>query len=165
MQRRLILAFAALCALLAQAHAGVPARADRVLVEKQARRLTLLANGRPIRSYRVSLGGNPIGPKQREGDERTPEGLYSIRARNPNSVFHLSLQVSYPNAQDRARAAAAGVDPGGQIMIHGIKNGLGWVGGLHRFLDWTDGCIAVTDEEMDEIWQLVPVGTAVEIEP
>src|SRR5262245_47545056 len=136
-----------------------------MLVEKAARRLTLLAGGKPIRSYRISLGGNPIGAKQQEGDERTPEGLYTINARNPNSSFHLSLQISYPNAKDRARAAAAGVNPGGLIMIHGIGNGLGWLGALHRLADWTDGCIAVTNAEIEEIWELVPVGTSVEIRP
>jgi murein L,D-transpeptidase YafK len=138
---------------------------DRILVEKQARRLTLLSNGKAVRSYRVSLGGNPVGHKREEGDERTPEGVYSITARNAYSSFYRSLQISYPNDQDEARAAAQGVDPGGLIMIHGIRNGLGWVGGLHRFLDWTDGCIAVTNGEMDEIWELVPIGTPIEIRP
>jgi murein L,D-transpeptidase YafK len=95
---------------------------DRVLVEKQARRLTLLSNGEAVRSYTVSLGRNPVGHKQQEGDERTPEGVYAISARNANSSFHRSLQISYPNDQDKARAAARGVDPGGLIMIHGIRN-------------------------------------------
>ena len=139
--------------------------ADRVLIEKSARRLTLLVDGEAMRSYSVALGANPKGHKQREGDERTPEGVYSIDARNPNSSFHLSLRISYPNAQDRARAAAAGEDPGGLIMIHGMRNGLGWLGGLHRLIDWTDGCIAVTNREMDEIWDAVPVGTPVDIRP
>ena len=100
-----------------------------------------------------------------ENNERTPEGLYSINGRNPNSSFHRSLQISYPDAEDRARAAGAGVDPGGLIMIHGIRNGLGWVGGLHRIIDWTNGCVAVTNAEMDEIWDSVEVGTPVEIRP
>lgn len=154
-----------LAVLQAVAAATESPEVDRVLIEKSARRLTLLESGRPVRSYRVALGGDPVGPKRREGDERTPVGLYEIDARNPNSAYHLSLRISYPNPQDRARAAAAGVDPGGMIMIHGIRNGLGWIGALHRFLDWTDGCIAVTNPEMDEIWDLVEVGTPVEIRP
>jgi murein L,D-transpeptidase YafK len=165
MHRSLIAAIVSSLALASFAYGAEPTKADRLLIEKAARRLTLFANGSPIRTYIVSLGGNPVGPKQRQGDERTPEGLYSINARNSNSSFHRSLQISYPNAQDRARAASAGVDPGGLIMIHGIRNGLGWVGRLHRFFDWTDGCIAVTDAEMDEIWEMVEIGTAVEIKP
>jgi murein L,D-transpeptidase YafK len=165
MQRSLIAGIACSLALASLTHAAEPTKADRLLIEKTARRLTLFASGAPIRSYVVSLGGNPVGPKQREGDERTPEGLYSINARNSNSSFHRSLQISYPNDQDRARAASAGVDPGGLIMIHGIRNGLGWVGRLHRFFDWTDGCIAVTDAEIDEIWRMVEIGTPVEIKP
>jgi len=152
-------------ALLVAASLVQAAEVDRVLIEKSARRLVLLQRDRPIRVYTVALGGDPIGHKQREGDERTPEGLYEIDARNPDSAYHLALRISYPNAQDRARAATAGVDPGGMTMIHGIRNGLGWIGGLHRFFDWTDGCIAVTNPEMDEIWDLVQVGTPVEIRP
>jgi murein L,D-transpeptidase YafK len=165
MQRFLIAGIACSLALASLAHAAESTKADRLLIEKAARRLTLFANDAPIRTYTVSLGGNPVGPKQREGDQRTPEGLYSINARNSNSSFHRSLQISYPDEEDRARASSAGVDPGGLIMIHGIRNGLGWVGRLHRFFDWTDGCIAVTDAEMDEIWELVEIGTPVEIKP
>lgn len=159
------LALSPSCAPPSAARADAPQRADRILVEKAARRLTLFASGTPIRSYQVSLGGQPIGQKQQRGDGRTPEGLYSIIARNPQSTFHRALQISYPNADDRARAAAAGVEPGGLIMIHGMRNGWGWLGAMHRFVDWTDGCIAVTDAEMDEIWKLVPVGTPIEIRP
>lgn len=156
-----------LAALLSSACSGTgaPGPADRVVVEKSARRLVLMADGAAIRSYSVALGAEPIGHKQREGDERTPEGLYFVDARNPDSSFHLSLRISYPDAQDRARAEAAGVDPGGLIMIHGLPNGLGWIGPLHRLLDWTDGCIAVTSGEMDEIWESVAIGTPVLIEP
>lgn len=105
------------------------------------------------------------GPKRQEGDERTPEGLYRIDWRNPNSVAHLSLHISYPDAEDRARAGAAGVAPGGSIMIHGLPNGWGFLGALHRRLDWTDGCIGVTNAEMREIWALVPDGTPIRIAP
>lgn len=139
--------------------------ADRVLIEKTARRLTLFQRGRVLKSYRVSLGTQPEGPKQQEGDYRTPEGRYVIDARASRSRFHLALHVSYPNAQDIAQAAARGVSPGGDVMIHGIRNGFGWVGPLHRLVDWTQGCIAVTNPEIDEIARVVPNGTEVEIRP
>lgn len=137
--------------------------ADRVLIEKSKHTMTLYQGTRVLRTYRVSIGHGDGGPKRREGDHQTPEGLYTIDAQNPHSDYYRALHVSYPNADDRARAAAAGVPPGGDIMIHGIKNGFGWLGPLHRKKDWTEGCIAVTDAEMDEVWKLVPVGTPVEI--
>jgi murein L,D-transpeptidase YafK len=139
--------------------------ADSILVEKGAHRLTLFREGLPVVSYRVALGKNPSGHKERAGDFRTPEGLYHIDARNPNSRFHLGLHVSYPNAQDVARARATGVPTGGDIMIHGLPNGQGQVGAAHRQYDWTNGCVAVTDEEIEEIWSSVPVGTPVRIVP
>ena len=139
------------------------ARADKVLVLKGERKMMLLDEGRVLKTYSIVLGDNPKGHKQQEGDERTPEGHYTIDYRNPRSVAHLSLHISYPNKEDKARAKAKGVSPGGMIMIHGILNGFGWVGPLHRLVDWTDGCIAVTDGEMDEIWRAVPNGTPIEI--
>jgi len=139
--------------------------ADKVLIEKRERRLTLLAKGEVIRIYKIALGGNPVGPKERRGDNKTPEGTYVIDSRNRNSGYHLSLHISYPNEKDKMRAKKLGVAPGGDIMIHGIKNGLAWVGALHARLDWTEGCIAVTDEEIEEIDRLVPNGTTVEIRP
>jgi murein L,D-transpeptidase YafK len=141
------------------------ARADKVLVLKGERRLELLKDGKTLKSYRVALGWSPRGHKQREGDGKTPEGKYVIDARNAGSGFHRALHISYPRPQDRARARKQGVSPGGQIMIHGIKNGVGWIGPLHRLYDWTNGCIAVTDEEIREIWRAVPNGTPVEIRP
>jgi murein L,D-transpeptidase YafK len=141
------------------------ARADRVRVDKSERTLVLLRDGRPLKTYRVSLGGAPMGHKRREGDERTPEGTYLLDYRNPRSSAHLSLHVSYPDTDDAARARAAGEAPGGMIMVHGMMNGFGWVGRLHRLGDWTDGCIAVTNREMDEIWRAVPDGTPIEIRP
>jgi murein L,D-transpeptidase YafK len=141
------------------------ARADRVLVDKSERTLVLLRDGRPLKTYRVSLGGAPRGHKRREGDERTPEGTYLLDYRNPRSSAHLSLHVSYPDPADAARARAAGEDPGGMIMVHGITDGLGWIGRLHRLMDWTDGCIAVANWEMDEIWRAVPDGTPIDIRP
>lgn len=139
-------------------------RADLIRVYKSERRLELLREGQVIRSYEVSLGDAPEGHKMQEGDERTPEGEYIIDWRNPRSVAHLSLHISYPNEEDIARAKAAGVSPGGDIMIHGLLNGWGFLGALHRMRDWTDGCIAVTDKEMREIWSLVPDGTPIVIE-
>lgn len=149
----------------APAMAQAAERADNVLVEKAARRVTLLREGRPLKAYAMSLGGNPLGHKQREGDQRTPEGVYAIDFKNPRSRFHLALRVSYPNAQDRERAGKQGVPPGGDIMIHGLPNGLGWLGGFHLSRDWTDGCAAVTNRQIEEIWSLVDVGTRVEIRP
>jgi murein L,D-transpeptidase YafK len=139
--------------------------ADKILVEKALRQLTLFKSGKPIKTYKIALGNNPLGAKVKKTDGRTPEGIYSIDGRNPKSAFHLSLHISYPNAADIKRAKALGVDPGGLIMIHGIKNGLGWIGKLHTLSDWTQGCIAVTDSEIEEIWELVPNGTIVEIVP
>jgi murein L,D-transpeptidase YafK len=141
------------------------ARADRVVVDKGDRTLTLLRGDATLKTYAVSLGGAPAGHKRQEGDERTPEGRYVLDYRNPGSAAHLSLHVSYPDTADVARARARGVPPGGMIMVHGITNGLGWMGRLHRLVDWTDGCIAVTNGEMDEIWRAVPDGTPIEIRP
>lgn len=139
--------------------------ADKILIEKDARRLTLLAKGEVLKIYRIALGGNPVGPKERQGDNKTPEGTYVIDARNLDSRYHRSLHISYPNENDKARARALGVSPGGDIMIHGIKSGFAWVGDAHADVDWTRGCIAVTDEEIEEIEKLVANGTVVEIRP
>jgi murein L,D-transpeptidase YafK len=138
---------------------------DKILIEKQARRLTLLAKGEVVKAYKIALGGDPVGPKERQGDNKTPEGTYTIDGRNGNSGYHLSLHISYPNAQDKKRARALGVSPGGDIMIHGIKNGFAAVGASHIASDWTEGCIAVTNEEMEEIYRFVAIGTVVEITP
>ncbi len=139
--------------------------ADAVLVEKSSRRLLLLKAGEVLREYPISLGRQPVGHKRMEGDGRTPEGLYVLDWRNPDSRYHLSLHVSYPDAADRAAAAGRGVPPGGDIMIHGLPNGLGWLGRRHLDRDWTDGCIAVTNQEIEEIWGAVPNGTPIEIRP
>jgi murein L,D-transpeptidase YafK len=145
---------------------GLPgAVADRVVIAKADRTLTLYRGGEVLRTYRVALGSDPVGAKEREGDGRTPEGDYVIDGRNPQSAFHRSLHISYPNAADRRRAAARHLRPGGDIMIHGLPNGLGWLGASHRARDWTAGCIAVTDAEIEELWRLVPNGTRVEIRP
>ena len=145
----------------------LPARTtiDRIVVEKSARKLSIFKNGSELKSYRIALGRNPVGAKQEEGDGKTPEGIYSIDGRNQTSSFHLALHVSYPSEEDDARAAARGVPAGCDIMIHGIQNGLGWIGAFHRRRDWTAGCIALTDEEIEELWRVTPNGTTVEIRP
>ena len=129
-----------------------------MVVSKKRREMVLLRGESVLRTYRIALGREPVGPKRQEGDGRTPEGRYVIDRRNANSKYHLSLHISYPDAADVARAREAGVDPGGDIMIHGLKDG------VRRDGDWTQGCIAVTDEEMDEIWGLVGDGTPIWIE-
>jgi murein L,D-transpeptidase YafK len=136
---------------------------DRILVEKDARRLSLLAGGIVVATYEVALGSEPTGHKQQEGDGRTPEGIYFIDARNDHSAYHLSLRISYPNDADRAAAAARGVAPGGDIFIHGAPNW--WVLPGQPPGDWTRGCVAVTKAEIEEIWRLVAIGTPVEIRP
>lgn len=138
---------------------------DKIVIEKKARRLMLISTGEVIKTYKIALGGNPIGPKEREGDNKTPEGIYCIDARNNDSRYHRSLHISYPNERDKRRAKELGVSPGGDIMIHGLKQGFSWVGDAHTEVDWTKGCIAVTDEEVEEINKLAPNGTIVEIRP
>jgi murein L,D-transpeptidase YafK len=139
--------------------------ADRVVVYKQERKLVLLFQGKELRSYKVALGGEPIGAKTQQGDHRTPEGLYVLDSRNPNSHYYKAFHISYPNSKDIAAARKLGVSPGGDIMLHGLPKEYAWVGKAHTLHDWTDGCVAVTDEEMDEIWKLVRVGTPIEIKP
>ena len=139
--------------------------ADRVVVEKGKRTLSLYRGDTLLKSYKIALGKNPVGPKQREGDGRTPEGNYVIDFRKADSKFHRALHISYPHAEDRRRARERGVQPGGAIMIHGLPNGSGAIGAAHRLRDWTDGCIAVTNEEIEEIWKAVPNGTAIVIRP
>ena len=140
-------------------------QADRIIVIKSEHTMTLMHQGKVLKTYKVALGHEPRGKKQRQGDNRTPEGEYIIDQRNPHSQFHLALHISYPNQADRERARKLGWDPGGAIMIHGIPAGYAWLGAAHRQFDWTLGCIAVTNAEIEEIWELVPLGTAVEIKP
>jgi murein L,D-transpeptidase YafK len=142
-----------------------PQKADSILILKKDHVLELLQGGKVIRTYKVALGQGGLAPKEREGDGRTPEGHYIIDSRTAESHYHKALHVSYPNSEDRKRAAKLGVAPGGAIMIHGLPNGKGYIGAAHRLYDWTLGCIAVTDEEIDEIWDLAPIGTPVEIRP
>jgi len=138
---------------------------DHIVVEKRTRQMTLYRRGKVVKSYRVAIGrGGPV-QKQRAGDNRTPEGRYSIDWRNEKSRYHLSLHISYPGDRDFRHARANGIDPGGDIMIHGLRNGFGWFGALHRLFNWTQGCVAVTNREIREIWKLVPDGTSIEIKP
>jgi murein L,D-transpeptidase YafK len=139
--------------------------ADRVVVVKSAHTLTLYSHGQILKSYKVALGRGADGPKDHQGDHKTPEGEYILDGKNAHSRFHLALHVSYPNNTDRLRAQKEGRDPGGAIMVHGVAWGFGWLGSLEHQIDWTDGCIAVTNSEIEEIWRLVPVGTPIEIKP
>ena len=136
---------------------------ERIVIEKSARRMHLIQNGQTVRSYKIALGFSPDGDKERQGDGRTPEGEFTIDRRNDSSAFHLSLGLDYPQAHHRARAAAGGYSPGGDIFIHGQPNALS-----ERFKlggDWTAGCIALTNAQMREVWAVTPIGTKVEIRP
>jgi len=142
-----------------------PGQADYVVVDKSDRKLYLYKAGRVLREFDVSLGLVPNGPKQREGDFRTPEGKYFLDARNANSDYFLSIHVSYPSESDRARARAQGVDPGGQIMIHGWPNEPRYDLRRYQSTDWTDGCIAVSNSDMVDIWLMTREFTPIEIRP
>jgi len=139
------------------------AKADRIVVLKTAHTMTLYAHGKVLKVYHVWLGRGSGKAKQQQGDNETPEGTYTIIGRNEHSIAHLSLHISYPSAADRERSRKLGVDPGGDIMIHGLPNGYDWNG--QQLGDWTYGCIALPNDEMDEVWKLVPTGTQIEIRP
>jgi len=140
-------------------------KADRVIVLKGARRLMLLRGTSVLRTYRIALGRTPHGAKVAEGDGRTPEGRYVLDWRNPRSRFYRSIHVSYPNDADRARARRLGLSPGSDIMIHGLPKRLDAIGAEHTRWDWTEGCVAVSNAEIDEIWTLVADGTVIDIRP
>ena len=140
-------------------------QADRVVVKKAQKKLILFRNGVALKEYSIALGPRPQGRKQQEGDERTPEGSYVLDFKNPDSDYHKSIHISYPNQQDLQRAAALGVNPGGSIMIHGTPNEAELPESLIQSFNWTDGCIAVTNREMDEIWLAVREGTPIDILP
>jgi murein L,D-transpeptidase YafK len=155
-----------LCACAARVDGqSVATKVDRIVIVKSKREMTLMSGGNTVKSYKVALGTEPVGAKQRQGDHKTPEGIYSVDAKVAQSEFHRALHLSYPSAADRERARKMGVSPGGDVEIHGLGAKWGWVGAAHRNSDWTDGCVAVTNEEIDEIWPLVAVGTTVEIRP
>src|SRR5262249_1855301 len=172
MNRKIILALIIIGVLTVYFHAHhnwhpLPAGTtiDRIVVGKSAKRLSIFRDGHQIKSYRIALGRNTVGAKQQEGDMKTPEGIYKIDSRNAQSSFHLALHISYPSDEDNKRATARGVSAGSDIMIHGIQNGRGWIGAFHRWKDWTAGCIALTDEEIEELWRVTPDETAIEIRP
>jgi len=160
---RLTIPFAICASMIVTFPALAFEKVDLVRVHKAERRLELIGDGKVLRSYGVALGANPTGHKRQEGDERTPEGRYVLDWRNADSIAYKSIHISYPDAVDLAAAKARNVDAGGLIMIHGQPNGFGWWGWLLQLVDWTDGCIAVTDSDMDEIWTMVPDGTPIEI--
>jgi len=138
---------------------------DKLVVLKSEREMRAYANGKLLKTYKIALGNNPIGDKQFEGDCKTPEGLYTINDKNPNSAYHKNLGISYPNLQDIAEARKLGKPTGGDIKIHGMRNGHSYLGFFHRLSDWTHGCIAVTDAEVDELYAHTPIGTPIEIRP
>ena len=156
-----------LVALLAPGllHAGNFPVADRVLIEKGARKLHLLQGGEIFRTFEIALGIVPVGDKKEEGDFKTPEGRYLLDRRNPNSDFFLSIRISYPDAADRREAAVAGVDPGGAIMIHGQPNVPTRSEAYYRTQDWTNGCVAVSNSDMIDIWLMTGENTPIEIRP
>ncbi|QPK65492.1 L,D-transpeptidase family protein [Methylomonas sp. LL1] len=143
----------------------VAAVADGVRIYKAAHKLQVLDGRRVLYEFPVSLGRNPQGHKLQEGDGRTPEGMYRLDYKNPASAFYKAIHISYPNSKDVAAAKQRGVDPGGQVMIHGQRNGLGWLWFISRFFDWTQGCVALSDDDMDLLWNAVDAGTTVEILP
>jgi len=138
---------------------------DKIVIEKSKRKLQVYSNDKLIKTYKISLGQNPTGDKEFEGDKKTPEGEYVINDKNPNSGYYKNLGISYPNKQDIENAKKIGKDPGGQIKIHGIKNGLGWIGKIHLLMDWTAGCIALTNEDIDELYNVIKVETPIVIKP
>jgi len=139
--------------------------ADFVLVIKSESRLYLMHKGKEFASFKVAFGGNPRGHKQQQGDERTPEGRYTLDYKNAQSAYYKSIHISYPNAKDRESAKKRGVDPGGHIMVHGQRNGYERLSIFAQFFNWTNGCIALTNKEMDVVWQTVNPGTPIEIRP
>lgn len=138
---------------------------NRLVVYKSQRTLLAYADAELVKIYSISLGRSPEGDKEYEGDNRTPEGVYTINDKNAYSAYHKNLGISYPNATDIAHARKLGKSPGGAIKIHGLRNGIGAIGKLHRWANWTQGCIAVTDEEIDELYRAVAIGTPIEIHP
>lgn len=164
-RRTVLVGLGALPLLAAPAIVRAAPPVDLVAVYKGLRVMHLMHREQPVRTYRVALGRRPVGHKEQQGDGRTPEGLYLLDVRNPNSRFHLSIRISYPNPKDSTAAFARGVSPGGNIMIHGLPNGFTAEQIGHPGFDWTDGCVAVTNPEMREIWDLVPDGTRIVLLP
>jgi murein L,D-transpeptidase YafK len=156
--------FASFLLLIAVA-ANAQQLADRVVVKKSESRLYLEKQGKVFASFKVAFGAQSSGHKQQQGDQRTPEGIYVLDAKNRHSRFYKAIHISYPNTQDSARAKARGVDAGGAVMIHGQKNGLGWLAPITQLFDWTAGCIALSNRDMDAVWSAVNPGTPIQIFP
>lgn len=154
-----------LAGVLCELHADPLDKADEVIVIKHERKLYLMREGEPLKWFWIALGRHPVGQKTEIGDGRTPEGIYWIEGRDADTAFYRALWLSYPNEADRERAGRLGVNPGGGIMIHAVPKGYQPTGAGERMIDWTNGCIAVTNADMDEIWDRVPDGTRVEIRP
>ncbi|HKZ73093.1 MAG TPA: L,D-transpeptidase family protein [Steroidobacteraceae bacterium] len=163
--RRVALLIVGALLLSGSGHAFLPVTLDRVVVFKAERKLIAVKDGRVVKTYRVALGQKPLGTKRCRGDNRTPEGEYHVTRRVPDSRYFLALHLSYPSPEDAVLARNAGCDPGGSIEIHGLAPEFGWMGRRHLERDWTNGCIAVTNEEMQELYRSVAVGTPVEIYP
>jgi murein L,D-transpeptidase YafK len=161
----LLLAMLALPGWQGDLQAGEFPVADKVVVDKSSRKLHLLKSGVAFRTFEIALGIRPVGDKQHEGDFKTPEGSYMLDARNPDSEFFLAIHVSYPNQRDRVEARAKGVDPGGAIMIHGQPNDPTRSEAYYRTQDWTNGCIAVSNSDMIDIWLMTAENTPIEIRP
>ncbi len=163
---RILLSFAFMLTMPLWAAEPQPApKADLVIVEKSLHQLSLYREGKLLARFHIALGGNPQGHKQREGDQRTPEGRYTLDSKNAQSAYYKAIHISYPNAQDKARAKALGVSPGGAIMIHGQKNGWAWAEAATQRTDWTLGCIALRNEDMDKLWRAIDVPVVIEIKP
>lgn len=154
---------ALLLAVSTSAYSGE--KADRVVVEKGKRLLHLYKTGKLLVSYKIALGGEPVGAKQQQGDNKTPEGHYILDFKKPDSAYYKAIHISYPSAQDKENAGKLGVSPGGDIMIHGQPNGYGWAAGMTQQFDWTLGCIALTNADMEAVWEAVDAGTPIEIKP
>lgn len=165
MRERVTAAWLAAALVLAPALLHAEQKADLVVIKKSESTLYLERNGKPFESFKVAFGRQPKGHKVQEGDERTPEGRYVLDSKDSQSAFYKAIHVSYPNAQDKAAAKARGVEPGGLIMIHGQRNGLGWLAPIAQLFDWTDGCIALSNANMDKVWNAVDVGTPIQIYP
>ncbi|MEW6076227.1 MAG: L,D-transpeptidase family protein [Thermodesulfobacteriota bacterium] len=162
---KILNALLAFCLLLNSVASLAAEKADLVVVEKSKNRLSLYRNGELLASYHVVFGGNPTGPKERQGDGKTPEGRYILDSKKSNSAYYKAFHVSYPNQQDLARAKKMGVSPGGDIMVHGQKNGLSWLSFLAQRVNWTKGCIALSNADIDAMWKLVDAGTPIDILP
>ncbi|MBX7149762.1 L,D-transpeptidase family protein [bacterium] len=160
-----LLTFSLVLLFSASSFSASHSKANYILIEKSKRKLSVLNGSHVLKTYKVSLGGSPVGDKVQQGDNKTPEGIYKIELKNSHSNYYKAFRISYPDKKDIEEAAAKGVKPGGDIMIHGLPNGLGWVKKWQGLYDWTRGCIALSNEEIDEIWDMVDVGTTVEIKP